>query len=103
MHRRRPPHCGSGRLSLSDQKMGPRPDGARPRSPSNELVLLLHNARASIRAGGSGDVDLGMTIVRIAPPSSFEQAVRSGNLAHSHPARQITARINHAAPELANV
>ena len=66
-------------------------------------ALLLHDPGAAFRTGGSGDVDLGMTIVRIAPASPFEQTVRSSYFAHGHTPRQIAARINDAAPELAYI
>src|SRR5262249_17291716 len=100
---RRRPHCCSGRLALSDKNKETAPNQGAVSPSSTELVLSLHNAQGTIDAGGSGDDDLGVTIVRIAPASSFEQAVRSCNFAQGHTAGQITARINHAAPELAHV
>jgi hypothetical protein len=64
---------------------------------------LPHNADAAITAGGGGNTDLGVTIIRITPAPAFEEAVRSGDLTEDNATGQIAARINHAASALAHI
>jgi hypothetical protein len=64
--------------------------------------LALHNTE-TIPARGSGNPDLRVTVVRIAPASTLEKAVHGGNTAKGDPRRQIASRIDHAAPTLAHV
>src|SRR5262249_7199177 len=70
--------------------------------PCRGALLLPHDADA-ISAGGGGNIDLGVAIVRIAPAPAFEQTVRSGDPTESDATGQIAARIDHAAPALAHV
>jgi len=64
--------------------------------------LALHNTE-TIPARGSGNPDLRVTVVRIAPASTFEKAMHGGNSTKGDPRRQIAARIDHTAPTLAHV
>src|SRR5262245_29436344 len=73
-----------------------------PPRPCRGALLLPHDADA-ISAGGGGNIDLGVAIVRIAPAPAFEQTVRSGDPTESDATGQIAARIDHAAPALAHV
>jgi hypothetical protein len=59
---------------LRGKKTAPTPERG-PFGSAQTSVLLLHDACAPFRTGGSGDIDLGMTVVRIAPTPPFEQAV----------------------------
>jgi hypothetical protein len=56
-----------------------------------------------IPAGGGGNTDLGVAIVRITPAPTFKETVRSGDLTEGNAPRQVAAWINHAAPTLAHV
>jgi hypothetical protein len=64
--------------------------------------LALHNTE-TIPARGSGNPDLRVTVVRIAPASTFEKAMHGGNSTKGDPRRQIAVRIDHTAPTLAHV
>jgi hypothetical protein len=64
--------------------------------------LALHNTE-TIPACRSGNPDLRVTVVRIAPASPLEKAVHGGNTTKGDPRRQIAARVDHAAPTLAHV
>ena len=64
--------------------------------------MALHNAE-TIPASRSGNPDLRVAVVRIAPASTFEKAMHGGNSTKGDPRRQIAARIDHAAPTLAHV
>src|SRR4051812_45167597 len=48
-------------------------------------------------------IDLGVTIVRIAPAAAFEQFVRGSDVSEGTRTGQTAARVNHAASELAHV
>lgn len=64
--------------------------------------MALHNTE-TIPARGSGNPDLRVTVVRIAPASTFEKAMHGGNSTKGDPRRQIAVRIDHTAPTLAHV
>ena len=64
--------------------------------------MALHDTE-TIPARGSGNPDLRVTVVRIAPASTFEKAMHGGNSTKGDPRRQIAARIDHTAPTLAHV
>lgn len=64
--------------------------------------MALHNTE-TIPASRSGNPDLRVAVVRIAPASTFEKAMHGGNSTKGDPRRQIAARIDHAAPTLAHV
>jgi hypothetical protein len=64
--------------------------------------LALHDTE-TIPARGSGNPDLRVTVVRIAPASTFEKAMHGGNSTKGDPRRQIAVRIDHTAPTLAHV
>ena len=64
--------------------------------------MALHYTE-TIPACSSGNPDLRVTVVRIAPASTLEKAVHGGNTTKGDPRRQIAARVDHAAPTLAHV
>jgi len=66
-------------------------------------ALPLHDTDTAFTACGSNHIDLSVAIVRIAPASAFEQAVRSSDVAEGNTSRQITTPVNHAPPQLAHV
>src|SRR5215475_1284899 len=66
-------------------------------------ALALHDAYTTFAACGGRHINLGVAIVRIAPASAFEQAVRSSDLAEGNTSRQITTPVNNASPQLAHV
>jgi len=57
--------------------------------------MLLHYSYTAIAASGSSHIDLGMAIVGIAPASTLEKAVRSGDMTERDTTGQIAASINH--------
>jgi|GEM_PF-863942 hypothetical protein len=65
--------------------------------------LVLNDAHTAFAAGGCRYIDLGVTVVRIAPPPAFEQTVRSRNAAQGDPIGQIATSVNHATSELAYI
>ena len=64
---------------------------------------LPHHKKGRIAAGGSCNINLHVTVIRIAPASALEKAVRSSDPAEGDTSRQIAARINHATSKLAYV
>src|SRR5262245_11471402 len=94
--------------SARSVEFGPYPkiEGAGRRrrgpAPAGRLALLPHDANLVV-AGRGSDVDLGVTIVRVAPAPAFEQSMRSGDAAERNACGQIAARLDHATPALAHV
>ena len=64
---------------------------------------LPHHTKGRIATGGSCNINLRMTVIRIAPASALEKAVLSGDPAKGDTTRQIAARVNHATSKLAYV
>lgn len=66
-------------------------------------IHLPHHKKGRIATGGSCNINLRVTVIRIAPTSALEKAVRSSDPAEGDMTRQIAARINHATSKLAYV
>jgi hypothetical protein len=64
---------------------------------------LAHHKKGRIATGGGCNINLSVTVIRIAPTSALEKAVRSSDPAEGDTTRQIAARINHATSKLAYV
>jgi hypothetical protein len=81
----------------------------RPQLPIRADVLVwgagavLLPRDAPLAAGTGGRADLGVTIVRIAPASAFEESVRSGDLTNDDATGQVAAPIDHTASELTHI
>jgi hypothetical protein len=74
-----------------------------PQRLLDAAALALHDADTAFAACCGGHIDLGVTIVRIAPASAFKQAVRGSDLAEGNTSRQIATPVNDAASQLAHV
>src|SRR6185503_16256851 len=72
----------------------------RPRL--GRCLVSPRDAAAGLTAGRR-HVNLHVTVIGIAPAPAFEQSVQSGDLTEGSAARQLAARIDHAAPQLADV
>ena len=64
---------------------------------------LPHHKKGRIAAGGSCNVNLRVTVIRIAPASALEKAVLSSDPAECDTTRQIAARVNHSTSKLAYI